>query len=1309
MSSYPPISSSDDLPDAIRRANRNRSSREYVARRAAALGLSDQIPEGWGLTAGVGDSAAHSGKAIWNNLVHPRDGHGRFIEKGGTVDLGGLTRGSSNRPVRGTVVGNKADGKITVKLSSDGALGKAGSEIDVDPKNVTNVPKAKAHLGNASGAKPTSADYTKVAQTFTRDPATQNAIRIYLEGDANGTQRNRITNAAARIEAAGISTSTLRDRLKSVVEQRLAADPVATKAHPGSAPGPTPAPDSVGEVRPRGDLNAAVGVGLTDTGDGSPITIKDVGSGREAKISPEAMRSIQPSFNEGDAISGIDERGQIVTYPSYGGRAGERHAYDPATGKLSEAWIVDPLTGEKNWISPTPRPGQTDPTPSGSRASSESAKAYQGNASGSATSLLDGTPRSPAMDKFQEALNTSGGTGGEVIKTLDTKTLRELAAEGPGVPPWMSSMANSELLRRGEKKNPYTVALDAAEAATGIPFDRQSTTQVGPRSSAPKATPSGTDAVSSDPVAAKAYQDAADTLDRAYQDLPIDENHPTSQLLEETFSSASEMLRRRALDHQADESARTMSEEDARALLRRYLEDNALDEMDQTDPDLYAEDAVQGLFEYTSGEPETDTAIRVLADPSSIPGRGPGPDQVPSSAPDPQSPGGALAEAQSSVNQARRELFQSEANGEVVSPDSWTALGDQQTSINEARAIVSGRESPGFTSDSEKLAEVGRIYGPEVQRRTSDLVAAHDSVDTPNSPEFDGFEKSDLSPQAAAWQKARADYKRIDPTSLPDVIPGPADGSGREYRKQPDGTYSVFRNGKLQTNWAESKLSPEMVAQILDSKALAKINYDLTVAPNRAAIPETPNPSPQLDNVGGEFNTVNVPSGSYSLPWNPQTKIRINSKAALSEAQIAHQEAPGDPGYTVEANGITVTDPNRALFELDGLYQIAQDNSTDSGLPGADRQRAKVRAKGLKQLMDSIQAEKQKQAVGGVANPSLDQGVSAKPPAETDSGAQLKQLLGASKHHTPETQAQLDAILANPDPQSAHRDLAKLMGTLKQGGRQRARYRAMLDSHLGGSQPGSASVEAQATADSLSPDNPLKSRLAEKAVEAATSKSPDPSAPDQVRRKSLPYLPGNAPGNRTIREYPLGSKVRVIKQGVDQRYEGEVVGYGRNGDAIVEEPRFKTTSHVPYSELLPSASVQIKPGDSAGSVIDATRPGSNFSPAQVREWLSSVNTSSPSSMQDYLQILRSIEPDGFRTGSPLTDLARALNDGEGIRHALVRLETSPQAGTPEWMKLIQSLRQMIAQGEIRASAAPVVSSANPLRKRMLRKRIGREG
>lgn len=139
MSTVPIVASARDVPDAIRRAERNPNARSYVARRAAALGHRDLIPRSWGLTA-----------AVWDGSLHPRGRDGKFITKFAILNIfDGV--GFDKPSWRGKAVGSgrRPNGKefVTVRVTNSGNTRHAvGTDIDVDVDRIETAPISKTRF-----------------------------------------------------------------------------------------------------------------------------------------------------------------------------------------------------------------------------------------------------------------------------------------------------------------------------------------------------------------------------------------------------------------------------------------------------------------------------------------------------------------------------------------------------------------------------------------------------------------------------------------------------------------------------------------------------------------------------------------------------------------------------------------------------------------------------------------------------------------------------------------------------------------------------------------------------------------------------------------------------------------------------------------------------------------------------------------------------------------------------------------------------------------------------------------------------------
>lgn len=91
---------------------------------------------------------------------------------------------------------------------------------------------------------------------------------------------------------------------------------------------------------------------------------------------------------------------------------------------------------------------------------------------------------------------------------------------------------------------------------------------------------------------------------------------------------------------------------------------------------------------------------------------------------------------------------------------------------------------------------------------------------------------------------------------------------------------------------------------------------------------------------------------------------------------------------------------------------------------------------------------------------------------------------------------ELEQIYNLTDSDEAHKRLAKIMTATKMGGKQRKRYRELLDAYKGWGGDDSAAVSAKETAENLRADNPVKDRLKAKAAGKAVSLGGD--VPDEL-------------------------------------------------------------------------------------------------------------------------------------------------------------------------------------------------------------------
>jgi hypothetical protein len=388
-----------------------------------------------------------------------------------------------------------------------------------------------------------------------------------------------------------------------------------------------------------------------------------------------------------------------------------------------------------------------------------------------------------------------------------------------------------------------------------------------------------------------------------------------------------------------------------------------------------------------------------------------------------------------------------------------------------------------------------------------------------------------------------------------------------------------------------------------------------------------------------------------------------------------------------------------------------------------------IRRMARKMANASIDPEDRRRRLADLDGPDA---ASPTPTAPDPGAADKLRLLGRSGKATDDHRTRLDAIMTESDPATAHRDLAKLMTEMSLGGKQRKRYRELLVAHMGlGTNIDSAKVEAAATADGLSPDNPLKSRLAAKAAEApqlatqaekvrqneagSAPTAPDaPEAPATISRADAAarMFGTDSPQARRAAEMPVVEAPNPMQSAaaISTRFSSDPAT--RNAIRVyIEEQRSRSTnvnrrdnalaemrrSGVDVGRVDEAAGLRGKatpdPGSrqtNAGKALMATRDGS-WSPGETKQWLAQASMATNRDVEDYVHIMRELNHRG--PGDPIdpaleevyADLVRNLDSGDpagngsfGIRSDLADLQNQPP--TPEMRKLIQALQQILAGG-----------------------------
>jgi hypothetical protein len=160
-----PIRNKEDLAKAVKafgRAKDKAKAKRHIIKRARALKAVDTLPESWGVTAtGALVAASIRGmarKIKWDPALHPRGRDGRFIEKGGSVDI---FEGAGFRTpeARGRAVGVRREGdnelvQVEITTAPTGGEYKIGDTVEVDTENLEAGPEQKARLDEAPEGEP---------------------------------------------------------------------------------------------------------------------------------------------------------------------------------------------------------------------------------------------------------------------------------------------------------------------------------------------------------------------------------------------------------------------------------------------------------------------------------------------------------------------------------------------------------------------------------------------------------------------------------------------------------------------------------------------------------------------------------------------------------------------------------------------------------------------------------------------------------------------------------------------------------------------------------------------------------------------------------------------------------------------------------------------------------------------------------------------------------------------------------------------------------------------------------------------------
>jgi hypothetical protein len=986
MSSIPIVGSAADLPGAIARAERSPSSRAHVARRAAELGLTDKIPAAWGMVAagpreGALGKIGHAIAAAWDEAVHPRGRDGQWIRNGEHVDVF-ENKGGSARLGQAKVVGNTPDGKLQVEFSSGPSKGQTQT---IEPNRIAKAAAAKADLTPGGGASRTPAAphpseleakapfiASDVAKHFVRsdlNPALFTTVKDYLLADRKGPLGRDATqhrNRERRIKEAGLDVLEITDRAKA----KGLYGPSEFETGASKAPELGHFPDGTkmpgGPAAPRRTFMAA------DLKGGDRILHPDTGATHEvfdAAPAGNGMTTVRTDGGSGPQIRIGSSRQLAVadaSAPAPGSSRPGANAPIPASQRLDMQSELQQARNTLGGMADAPVGGGQDLLINDAPlrdALSEIDNALVGGrpreihaaytkAAAAFADAADGAPAGPLDELSRRHLADLNHLAGQFEQhATDAQLTAPDAFNGPDIRvTGVEAAVESDIAKAVERA---TAQFDSAYFASGQARREVQQGTIGRLDMLRQRDPELFDAYAASIGArpniasvggildarvgarveqlsneradlklkgdvkapAPDYPSGADALDAAQARLPIDPAHPIAQDLGAATAEATGALR------DASTNLRLLGRsgkatDDHRARLEAII----------ANPDQAAahKDLAALMTSMTLGGKQRKRYRELL-------------DAHHGKAADPASAG-----------------IEARATADALAPSN--PLKDRLAA--KAASPASIVDAPlGYGTGPAAPSAVPPISGPTAESRNrGDIRAAsgirvEDNGDgTPIMVGNAGKGYINVTPEAMAKIQPSWDAGEmlLGHENGNVVTSGSAYGERRVFDPQTGRLIEAYKVGM------DGSKTP-IAATEGDTRNSAGMSPE---AAARAATPAGPD---ELNNRGGDFNSVKMPTGPYSLPWKETTVS--GTQTAISEAIYATEIAPGEPGFKVLPGGkIVVTDPNQALYELDGLYEIARDNAGDSMVGAPERRAAKAKADGLKKLMDAIQAEKVKQA-----------------------------------------------------------------------------------------------------------------------------------------------------------------------------------------------------------------------------------------------------------------------------------------------------------------------------------------------------------
>lgn len=295
--------------------------------------------------------------------------------------------------------------------------------------------------------------------------------------------------------------------------------------------------------------------------------------------------------------------------------------------------------------------------------------------------------------------------------------------------------------------------------------------------------------------------------------------------------------------------------------------------------------------------------------------------------------------------------------------------------------------------------------------------------------------------------------------------------------------------------------------------------------------------SPTIAELAGDLSLHD--EGAYEPPGGPEAP----------EAEAPTEDLP--EGITLEAEGglEVVRDDGQII----GNVWKTDDGWSANGEPADSRNEA----------IEILRGQREEAPEAAPAGPAAEESAPEAPTGDPDAAKKLGLMARSAEKASSavgvdEATARINGALDDASQgrvEKAHKDLAKLMTELKLGGKQRKRYRELLDAHAGTGGDDSAKTEAAAVAEALPDDNPVKEKLAAKAQAAGVGGNADRYAEmsDAELDKTIRELVDGLNANNGMQPAARNGLAQGLKAAQDERLRRKPKTLGGDQPALPPE------------------------------------------------------------------------------------------------------------------------------------------------------------